>query len=295
MAFTDQSDIFASFHEDGFNRIIEHVRLQRPSLFNYGTAEVAKNGKLVCSDVKTHPIVDARNNPYFTIVDPLPVPGTNLALNFVVQLSDIKVDFHPGKSVALPAELNGPLAPQRLAISLTVCGGIGCPDDEQLERLVPSPKVPGPNQPKDPKFSATRGGDRTNAEQPKVAPVVLSARKPDCFCLSAFVTGGVRIANYDGRPYLEPFLEGFEIVDIKPEGLENSLECYIKVMMKLVVLPGLRMLLERAPLNLTKGATDFFPAPTNVKISAQPTSAALPNNPAIEDDQLKVFVKAEVV
>lgn len=35
MAFTDSSDLFASFHEDGFNRLISHVMQQRPSLFNY--------------------------------------------------------------------------------------------------------------------------------------------------------------------------------------------------------------------------------------------------------------------
>ena len=63
---------------------------------------------------------------------------------------------------------------------------------------------------------------------------------------------------------------------------------------KLVVLTGLRVLLARAPLNLTQGATDLFPQPTNVTLSATPASAAVPNNPAIEDDQLKVFIKAEV-
>jgi hypothetical protein len=284
MAFTDQSDLFASFHEDGFNRIIEHIRFQRPSLFNYATAEVAKNPQLTCTDIKAHPVLfdPKRNNPLFTIVDPLQIPGTNVAVNFVVQMSDLKIDFHPGKLFALPPEL-APLAPQRLAIQLTVCGGIGCPGDDDLNQFIPPPKSPRPNDP-----------TRANPDQPKPDPVVLPTRKLNCFCLSAFVTGGVRIVQYSGRPYLEPFLDGFEIVDIKPEGLENSLECLIKLMMKLVVLPGLRVLLERAPLNLTKGATDFFPAPTNITISAQPTSAALPNNPAIEDDQLKVFVKVEV-
>lgn len=291
MAFTDQCDLFASFHEDGFNRIIEHVRMQRPSLFNYGTAEVAKNRELVCTVIKAHPIVNERNNPLFTIVDPLPVPSTNVALNFVVQLSDLKIDFHPGKLFALPPELNPPLAPQRLAIQLTVCGGIGCPSDEQVEQFIPPPKV---SDVKNPKNSQSHGEERPKLDQAKADPVVLPARKLHCFCLSAFVTGGVRIKSYNGKPYLEPFLEGFEIVDIKPEGLENSLECLIKLMMKLAVLPGLRVLLERMPLNLTKGATDFFPAPTNVTLSAQPTSAALPNNPAIEADQLKVFIKAEV-
>lgn len=306
MAFTDQSDLFASFHEDGFNRIIEHVRLQRPSLFNYATAAVAKNPKLVCTNIKAHPVLfdPKRNNPLFTIVDPLPIPGTNVAVNFVVQMSDLQIDFHPGKLFALPPEL-APLAPQRLAIKLTVCGGIGCPGDDDLNQFIPPPKVPDPKDPTRPNasgndfnstfFNPTRANpDQPKSDQPKPDPVVLPTRKLNCFCLSAFVTGGVKIVEYSGRPYLEPFLDGFEIVDIKPEGLENSLECLIKLMMKLVVLPGLRILLERAPLNLTKGATDFFPAPTNITISAQPTSAALPNNPAIEDDQLKVFVNVEV-
>ena len=115
-----------------------------------------------------------------------------------------------------------------------------------------------------------------------------------CFCLSVFVTGGVRISTHNGKPYLEPFLDGLEIVDIKPEGLENSLECYITMLLKLVVLPGLGILLQHAPLNLTQGATDFFPQPTNVTLSPMPTSAALPNNPAIEDDQLKAFIHVEV-
>ncbi len=100
---------------------------------------------------------------------------------------------------------------------------------------------------------------------------------------------------YNGKPYLEPFLDGFEIVEINPTGLENGLECYIGLMLKLVVLPGLRVLLQHAPLNLTQGATDLFPTPTNVVLSPMPISSALPNNPAIEKDLLKVFIKTEVI
>ena len=280
MAFTDSCDVFASFHEDGFNRIIEHVRRQRPSLFNYATADVARNERLLCREMAVHPVVDLRHNPHVTIADPLPIPGTHYGVNFAVQLTDLQIDFHPGKSVALPPELNPPRKAQRLAIKLGVCGGIGCPDKEQLDRLIPPPKVPGRN---------------TEGKDPREQPVTaLPTRKLHCFCLEAYVTGGVRIANYGGKSYLEPFLDGFEIVDIQPEGLENSLECYIGLLLRLVVLPGLRVLLERAPLNLTQGATDLFPQPTNVTLSATPASAAVPNNPAIEDDQLKVFIKAEV-
>ncbi|MDQ7743230.1 hypothetical protein [Hydrogenophaga pseudoflava] len=136
--------------------------------------------------------------------------------------------------------------------------------------------------------------DHVRRQRPSLFIVALPTRKLHCFCLEACVTGGVRIAHQGGRAYLEPFLDGFEIVDIKPEGLENSLECYVGLLLRLVVLPGLQVLLERAPLNLTQGATDLFPQPTNVTLSPTPVSAAVPNNPAIEDDQLKVFIQAEV-
>ena len=90
-------------------------------------------------------------------------------------------------------------------------------------------------------------------------------------------------------------MDGFEIVDIKPTEIENSLECHFGLMLKLTVLPGLRILLQHAPLNLTQGATDLFPTPTNVVLSPMPISAGLPHNPAIEEDQLKTFIKAEVI
>lgn len=281
MAFTDSCDIFASFHEEGFNRILGHVRRQRPSLFNYATADVANNPRLLCKEIDAHPIVALRGNPQVTIADPLPIPGTNFGVNFAAQLLDLQVDFHPGDEFQLPPELNPPLQAQRLAIKVVICGGIGCPDKELLDRLIPRPPVPGrPTEGKDP---------------PRDKDIVaLPTRQLNCFCLEAYVHGGLRIATYNGKPYLEPFMDGFEIVDIEPKGLENSLECYLSLLVRLVVLPGLRIILERAPLNLTQGATDLFPQPTNVTLSAVPVSGSVPNNPAIEDDQLKVFIKAEV-
>ena len=47
MALTDHCDVFGAFHEDGFNRIVDHIRFQRPSMFNYATQAIADN--LPCS------------------------------------------------------------------------------------------------------------------------------------------------------------------------------------------------------------------------------------------------------
>jgi len=280
MAFTDHCDIFASFHEDGFNAIVGHVRRQRPSLFNYATADVAKNRELLCKAIDFHPIVSLRHNPLVTISDPLPIPGTPYGLNFAAQLADLRIDFHPEDEISLPPELGPPLKAQRFAIKLTVCGGIGCPSADSLIKLIPPPKEPG---------------KPTEGPQPHNPLIPLPFGRLNCFCMGAFATGGIRIATYNGKPYLEPFLDGVEIVDIKPNELESNLECYMATVLRLAILPGLRILLKLAPLNLTQGATDLFPQPTNVVISPTPVSAAVPHNPAIESDLLKVFIKAEVI
>ncbi len=253
---------------------------QRPLLFNYATADVANNQKLLCSAIKPHPIVVLRKNPLVTIVNPLPIPGTNYGVNFAAQIVEAKIDFHPGNQFQLPAELNPPLAVQKLGIKVRVCAGIGCPPRDVIDKYIPPPPQPDVERP-------------PRDEQVPLIP--LPVRQLNCFCLDALVTGGMRIVNYYGKPYLEPFLEGFEIVDIKPEGLEESIECYVILLLKLSVLPGLRILLKDMIFNLTQGSPDLFPTPTNIVISPMPISPALSNNPAIEEDQLKAFIKVEVI
>lgn len=285
MSFTDNCDIFASFHEEGFNKILGYIQSQRPSLFNYATQGVANNIEAICKKIDAHPIVLSRGNPLVTIQDPLAIPGTPYGLNFAIQLTDLQVDFHPNNIFELPPELNPPIDEQRLAIKLQVCGGLGCPED--IDRYIPPPE--DPNKPQDTKTHDPR-------EPPKFEPPIpIPTKELICFCLDVFAIGGVRIKEYYGKPYLEPFIDDIEIVDLKPEGLENSIECYIKLLLKLNVLPGLRMLLQHAPLNLTQGATDLVDQldfdPTNIVLSP----AGVPNNPSISEDQLSVFINAEVV
>ena len=274
MAFTDNCDIFAAFHEDGFNRILRHIQNQRPSLFNYATKAVADDPNLLCKAINAHPVVQLRGNPLVTLEDPLPIPGTNYGLNFAVQITDLKIDFHPGKKITLPKELDPPLKAQRMAIQLTLCAGIGCPPDDLVNKYIPPPDPPG---------SKDRE-QRPSEKQPEIIP--LPTRDLHCFCLDVFLVGGVRIRSYYGRPWLEPFADGLEIVDIKPEGLEDSLECYALMLLKLAVLPKLRVLLERAPFELMKNVA--------VTLKPTPTSPKVPNNPAIEQDQLKGFINVEI-
>jgi hypothetical protein len=269
MAFTDHCDVFASFHEDGFNRIVGFVQQQRPSLFNYATAQLAANPQKLCQVINANPIVALRSNPLVTIVDLLPIPGTEFGVDFAAQVSEAKVDFHPGDEFTLPTELGQPLEGQRLALKIKVCGGIACPPDAVIDQFIPPPKTTA-DPPQDP--------------PPPLKPLPLG--EVQCFCLDAFATAGVRFKQYGGIFFLEPFLDGFEIVDIAPAGLESSLECFVQLVLRLSVLPGLRIALETM-------SFDILQTVINIKLIPVLGDPAVPNNPAIEEDQLKAFIQLE--
>lgn len=72
MAFTDNCDVYAAIHEDGVNLTMR----QRPSLFNYATADIAFNRECWCEEVNFIKDVKNYGNPIFTVLDPLPVIGT---------------------------------------------------------------------------------------------------------------------------------------------------------------------------------------------------------------------------
>ena len=216
MAFTDHCDIFALFHEDGLNAILRHVRQQRPSLFNYGSLGVIANPALLCRPIGAHPVVTLRNNPLMTQIDPLPIPGTSFAMELAVQVTDVRMDFHPGQLIALPPELT-PLPAQRLAIAMGVCIGLGCPREFRFDQLIEPPQ----EHPKQ------RSDDR-RPDPPRPLPTRSLIR----VCLEVFAVGGVRI-RFKPIIYLEPFLDRIEIFDVSPDALELALECYLALMLKL--------------------------------------------------------------
>lgn len=266
MAFTDNSDLFASVHEDGINLFVRHIMRKRPSLFNYGTAMFLSDPSMLCEKIDADVDVYNFSNPLITVEPPLPVLGTNgaVGLNFCVQLTRLEIDFHPGNTINLPSELSPPLAGQRFSGHMQVCAGLGCPPAELLDHL-------------DGLLDPGRSVFTHRQERPE--KVVIPTRRLDCFCLDLFLVGRFEVTS---SQMLRGRLEGLEVVDIKPEGLENSLECYLRLLIQLVVLPKASIAIQAVMFDLLNLAT--------ITLSASPTSAAIPNNPAVEDDQVKVFV-----
>lgn len=264
MAFTDNCDLYAAVHEGGVNLVIRHIMRQRPSWFNYATADVAQNRELWCAPIDVTNDVIKFKNPFFTVMPPFPVIGSEnpiLLVGFCAQLTKALIDFEPSNVINLPPELKPPLKPQRFSLQLRVCGGLVCPRDQELEQI----PLSGPSD--------------VATHERQVPPITLRGR-PICFCLDVFVVGRFEITS---SGFLLGKVEGLEIVDIKPEKLEANLECYLRTTVNVVLRQKLAIALEALALS--------FPLFNMGTITLTPTpNPPVPNNPAIEEDQLKVFI-----
>jgi hypothetical protein len=273
MAFTDNCDLYGAVHEDGINRVIRHIMRQRPSLFNYATLDVAANRELWCQPVEATPDVFKYFNPLFTIMNPLPVLGADsppVGLGFCAQLSKAQIDFYPGNIIKLPGELGPPLKPQRFALQFRVCGAVACPSQKEIDGI-PISK-----------------GDPAGKEGNRGIPPIELRGQLDCFCLDVFAVGHVERVLVAGRPSLLAKLDDMDIVDIKPDRLEETINCYLKTTVNVVLREKLTIAIQTLMVNFPLfglATVTLFPTP----------NPPVPNNPAIEENQLKAFVTMNVI
>jgi hypothetical protein len=272
MAFTDTCDIFLDVHEAALNRVVGHFTRQRPSTFNIGSPALVADPGRACAKIDAHPVVLARGNPLIGLGPNLPVAGTSFLVEYVFQLAALEVDVSKGNVFALPPELT-PLGDQSIGAHARICAGLGCPPGEIVGLVRDRAAVVGDQ------LSRGRGRD--------VPPraVELPFRELDCFCLDFFVAGGAQFAGPSGDEHVVGRLDGIEIVDLTPTGLEDAIECYASLVVRLGLLPKLRVPLIRAVTAIAKVGT----------LTVEPTPAPkVPHNPALEDDQIKVFLDVAV-
>jgi hypothetical protein len=279
MAFTDNCSVFGGLHEEGINLFVQHIMRQRPSLFNYGTAYFLQHPDRLCRKIDMHPEVLRRHNPLITVEDPLPIPGTHgaVGMNFCLQLSRAEIDFHPGNVITLPPQLNPPLKEQAFALRAMFCAGLGCPGERellQIEQLVDDT----------PFFNPSTGRDKESRDKPprdpKLPPTPIPFRQLTCFCLEVMAVLHFERESSAFGPRLALKLDGLEIVDIKPDGLESTLECYVSTVLRVAVLPRVKFTLNTLVLEVGNYAT----------IQPTPISPVVPFNPSVADDALSVFI-----
>jgi hypothetical protein len=299
MAFTDHCDIFASVHERSFNNIVLQLQAQRPSLFNYGTMTFANHPELLCNQKiirMVDPEVRAFGNPIVKEEPLLSIPGYNgpFGLEYCLQIAEISIDFHPGNVHVLPVELSPPLAPQHFSLKGRLCVGLDCPSTDILIRLAPEEQAFFPvidtgtdfvQQGKPPRDQANNPPkDGPVVTQTPTRPFPFNRKGIICFCLDLFAVLHVQREGSVTDPIVALRLDNLEIVDIKPDGLENAAECFLKAMLIMGVLPKVKLALDALIFSVGKVLT----------IGPTPISAAVPFNPAIEDDQIKAFITLTV-
>jgi hypothetical protein len=169
--------------------------------------------------------------------------------------------------VKLPAELAPPLQAQRFCLKARLCAGVGCPPQDVISLLAPAVPL-GRNQKAGP-------------------PIPIPTRHLDCFCVSLYAIGRFAIETIAGKKRLRAHIDGVDIVEIKPDGLEEALVCYLRLVLELVLLPRLAFPVEAFVFHTLKGMPSIALSPT-------PTPGGVPNNPAVEKDRLEAFVDVTV-
>lgn len=316
MPLTDRSDFFASVNEDAFNGLVRLIQRQRPALFNHGTAAFAKAPKRWCHPIKPDERVERARNPLLSVHPPIPVIGSLLpvGLNWLLQLTDLQIDFHPNDEFALPPEL-GRLPEQHFALRMKACFTLDCPGpefmreqlprveelaaaaqglDDALDDVLGGRNGPDPKDPKEPKPN-----DRPPAPPPQEPVVPRLSDKGECFCLELLAVlhfeWGPIGSGLPPRPWLKLRLDGLEIVDISPRPLENMLECYLAAVLRLSVLPRLSLPIEALVLDIGAELRRLgVPLAQRVRLQPAPVPAAVPHNPSVARDELQVFVNLVV-
>lgn len=281
MPLTSNCDAIGIFPEDAFNKIIDLIRYQMPSTFNYATENLIKQ-KQFCNRIYADPVLEQMGKTIVTKVDRVPVFGSNSGFDFCLQVKELKLDFHPSNTVVLPPEL-GSLAVQQFALSLKICAGLACGNFTQV---VFNPKVITSNVVKTPSANVS---DLKNLSKKKISEIFNMDRgivfNPfydnglSCFCMEVFA----KLTVINDSNFLSLKLIGLEIKDIEPVVLENIIECYVKKLLQETVFPKMKIAMSKLIFGLDSYAT----------VSPMPINPTIPFNPSVTNNNLTVYLKVQ--
>lgn len=309
MAYTEHADLYGAVHENGLNKSIEHVQRKRPSLFNYGTDRIAENPQeLLCRPIDAAREVIDNGNPLVTRQDPVPVIGTDglVALEYGFQIPTVIIDFAPGDEIPFPEDTDLAVGDQEFGIAAQICAGLACPGEEQLMELIDRVR--------------TLRDDPDQREELD-GPIVPTPRQRNmhCFCLVGFMIGtvemgqpGIRTPNFtldetpqfrttdvavsaggDEMEWPHPS-HGYTSTLELPEGFRRSLECYLEMTIELGILPEIADAVANVVPRLIRMVEDMFDvAGTTLEVSTA-SSGAIPNNPAIQEDELQLHLDVTI-
>jgi hypothetical protein len=275
MTFTQYSDIYVAVMDTGITRILSHIMAQWPSLFNYGSTLPVTGPWPICLDIRTVPQVVQANNPLITVMNPLPVIQTPITLDYIIQLTKGTVDFFPGSALSLPAEVNSPLRNQQFAVNFEVCAGLICQSGKSILPLTSSIT-------KEDTIDITKE-DTIDITKEDTSNIKKEKESIECVCLNLFATGGCEIVGVPGKQNILMKISGIEIPELKSDSLEKIIKCYSLFTLNQGILPKITDAISALVFNAIS-------LPKSLGSLTFSASTAVPYNPAVEDNQLKLFV-----
>jgi hypothetical protein len=116
----------------------------------------------------------------------------------------------------------------------------------------------------------------------------------DCFSLTFYAIGQVGITGNTSSQVLSAKVDDVEMTGINPQGLQDSINCIVMDLINHQILPNLTFAIQTVVLNLSNLLNTTSPSAT-VSIYAIPQLAgsAIPNNPALQTDQIQIFVEVQ--
>jgi hypothetical protein len=116
--------------------------------------------------------------------------------------------------------------------------------------------------------------------------------KLECFCMELFATADSRFGGQAGNQQLNFDIDGIGLRNLAPAGLGKSIGCYLRILMDRVVLPQLSDVVSEAAFRtqVLPSLYENSGSLGTIKISAATAPA---HNPAVEDEQLKLFLNLD--
>jgi hypothetical protein len=254
--FTKGCDIYFAVHENGINDVMNRAMKFLPSFFNF-TDVLSSSSSSACVQIGPDPTVAARGDPLLSRI----LPPASIYAPFVVPLQQSPLQLTP-LSINLPNPLGYVLQLATMQVDFNPSNAIALPSS------VPHP-LPSQNL----------------AIRAKVAAGMTcpSSQELSCFSLDLYAEFALKGAS---AQFLGMKMNALEIAGLKPDGLSDIIECYTEYLANQVF-----SWLSLQVNNLVSGPLPFNSLGGVVK-ELQVSPATVPNesNPAVEGDQLKLFM-----
>ena len=121
-----------------------------------------------------------------------------------------------------------------------------------------------------------------------------TAQHLDCFTLTFYAIGAAGLSGPTSAQILSAQLVDLETAGVGPPGLQDALNCLILDLVNANILPAVKLSIQSLTLSLKNQLNTNSPNAVISVFAVPPVAAGpVPNNPALQNDQVQVFVEVQ--